>query len=328
MAEPVRAIQAVSPIMLEIDNIRFEGGKLWRPRYESLIDYSYAPEDIQFEPAFLVYSTDPDQEIEVVFRLADSENAIFDVLPGGVRCQLLAGSASAVSVKVDDPDFRSCQVVWKRSGAPLTTLHIACRPAGGWPLVPDALTWVEGGVYLVIMDPGDPGDVLPAPDPAVKEAGDPVPGTVRLLGIDEYHQPVYDLFVRDAAPPELGMEPAFRAGHGERLNLRLALDLPDAFAGARLRVDADGQAEATFSPVGMELRSLVGIPAEDDYKACTVQWNRSADMETGETISFNLLVDGGPVSSLDPTVIEPPACDANGVCSPPRNCGQGGVSAG
>ena len=325
MAEPVRAIQAVSPITLEIDNIRFEGGNLWQPRYESLIDYSYAPEDIQFEPAFLVHSKDPDQEIEVVFRLADPE-AEFDVRNNTVRWQLLAGSESAISIKVDDLDFRFCRVVWKRSGPPLTTLHIACRPTGGGPL--DALTWVEGGVYLVIMDPGDSGDVLPAPDPAVKEAGDPVPRTVRLLGIDEYHQPVYDLFFRDATPPELGMEPAFRAGHGERLNLRLALDLPAPYAGARLRVDADGKAEADFSPLGMVPRSLMGIPAEDDHKACTVQWNRSSEMETGEMASFNLLIDGGPVSSLDPTVIEPPACDANGVCSPPRNWGQGGVSAG
>jgi hypothetical protein len=217
-------------------------------------------------------------------------------------------------------------VVWKRS-APVTALHVACRPTGGWPPDPDPLTWVEGGVYLVIIDPGG---VPPAPDPAVKEAGEPVPGTVRLLGIDEHHRPVYDLF-HDVVPPELVLEPAFRAGHGERLNLRLALDLPNQYAAARLRVDADGQAEPTFSPSGMEPRSLVGIPAEADHKTCTVQWNRSADMRTGEMISFNLLVDDGPVNKairLDPTVIEPPACDANGVCSPPRNWGQGRVSAG
>lgn len=315
MAEPVRAIQ------MEID-VSFEGGYLWQPRYGSLINYVYAPEGIQFEPAFLVYSTDPDQEIEVVFRLADP-TAEFDVSDGKVRWGLLPGPESVVSVKVDD-DLRSCRVLWKRA-APVTALHIACRPTGGWPPEPDALTWVEGGVYLVILDSGDAPQ---AADRAVKEAGEPVAGTVRMIGVDEHNQPVYDLFY-DVAPPELAPEPAFRAGHGERLNLRLALDLPDAET--RLRVAEDGQAEMIFSPIDRKLRSLVGIPAEEDHKACTIQWDRQAEMTDGETVSFYAFLDAGPANAglrLDPTVIEPPACDANGVCSPPRNWGQGRVSAG
>ncbi|MES1240736.1 MAG: hypothetical protein ABUT39_03875 [Acidobacteriota bacterium] len=316
MAEPVR---------LDINDIRFEDGKLWQPRYESLIDYSCAPAGFQFEPAFLAYT---EQEVEVVFRIADSENAVFDVQNDGtVRWGLLPVAGPAVSVKVsvevDGSDPRSCRVIWKPSGATLTALHIACRPAEG--RIPDAVTLIEGGVYLVIIEPRES---LPPSPQAVNKGGAPRAGTVRFLGIDEHNRPVYDLF-RNVAPLELVLEPALRAGHGERVGLRLALDLVPPYAGSRFKVGTDGQAEMIFNPPAERPACLVDTPAEEDHKACSIRWDRPG-MTEGKTSNFYAVLEHVPANveiRIDPTVIEPPACDPSGVCSPPRN-GDPGVSAG
>ena len=329
MAEPVRAIQAASRITLEIKDIRFEEGKLWRPRYESLIDYSHAPEGFQFEPAFVAYAEN-DQEVEVVFRIAASQQAVFDLEDGEVKKKLLKG-LPPVSVKLDDP--KSCRVVWKLpppGSEPLTALYIACRPPVG--VTVDELTRVEGGVYLaIIRAQGDPPELKPSVNDVVRGRD----GKVRLLGF-ENNQPVYDLFLRNAAPPELVLEPAFRAGHGERLPFRLALDFDPSgpYAENRFKVK-DGQVEMIFNVPASRPAHLTSALAEDDQN-CTIQWDRPecrGFCEEGDAASFSAVLTAPGMSGphrvrIDPTVIEPPACDANGVCSPPRNWGPDGVSAG
>ena len=343
MAEPVRAIQAAEPIRLDINNISFKEGKLWQPRYETLIDYSHVPEGFQFEPAFEVVSKESDQEIQVVFRIADTENVEFD--PDGKWDYLALAGTPQVSVTLLSP--RSCQVDWTRSGdqSSLMSLRIACRHPGVEPT--DALDRIEGGVYLVIIDPG-PSSTDPVQAPprsnlvgAAAPGGAPVPagglpagippkaGTIRLLKFDEHSRPVYNLFCGDV-PRELVQEPAFRVAHEQQFDLTIALDPPEA----HFQVDAEGKPVLSFFIPGTFHVSLVGTTVDTNRKACTIQWHRpikqsNEDRTKGTTI-FNLNLDpvnGRPVK-IDPTVIEPPACDANGVCSPPRNWGQGRVSAG
>jgi hypothetical protein len=326
--------------------VRFHRGKLWKARYPTLIDDDLAPRGFQFEPAFQVRSADPDQEVEVFFVIPDEENAVFDAAPdGSVRHQILVPPDPAkptpdVTVTLSDTAGRRCRVRWKRSGAPLTALRILCRHLEPGPKEDHDLSVTEGGAYLVIIDRGD----LPVEphEAACSPAGEAVAGTVRILGIDENSRPVYDLFRQDfSTPAGLALEPAFRAAHGQQCYLGLALDLPAVYAGVQFKVDpGTGQVERDFVTPGQKPESLIGIPApKDDWRTCTVKWSRgplsvcvagSAEAGSptclqGRTANFSVRLDLpadlanalGPVG-VDPTVIEPPACDASGVCSPPH----------
>lgn len=324
---------AAEPIRLEIANIRFKDGKLWQPRYESLIDYTVASQSLQFEPAFMVASEERDQKIELVFGIEATEDVEFYVEPDGhVRQDFLALTGTpGVSVVLENS--RSCKVVWTRSGdqRSLMSLRIACRHPKVEPS--DALDLTEGGVYLVIIDPGARSDHDPEPVQAAPRSNGAVGagvGTVRLLGIDEHNRPVYDLF-RGDVPRELVREPAFRAAHGEQLDFTLALDIP----GAAFQVDEQGEPVWSFFIPGTWHVSLAGTALNTDRTACTIHWRRpekrSQEDRTKGTTSFDLFLDLAAFESpirIDPTVIEPPPCDANGVCSPPRNWGPGGGSAG
>jgi hypothetical protein len=327
---------AMVDIKLSICNIRFEEGKLWKPRYQSLIDYSRAPQGFQLEPAFTLRSAARDETaaVEVVFQILPEEKVVFDVLPDGcVRWNLLADDPLQkpfVEVTVLDAEHRTCQVRWARTTARLTALRIRCRHLQG-KLAADTIegAWslIEGGVYLVIIDPGD---ALPDPDPAQKEMGAPSSQTVQLLGIDEHHRPVYDMFCGQV-PPELVREPAFRAAHGESLDFRIALDLPERYADTRFKADDDDQAEMFYAvPFDTKPASLSGAPVDPERKECTVQWRRpglkctpeSAEVGCHQWNVANFYAELGfanQVVRVDPTVIEPPACDAGGVCGPPRS---------
>lgn len=340
MAEP--------SLSLTFDPVRFHQGKLWKARYPSLFDAH--PRGFQFEPAFQVCSEKPEQEVEVFFRIADDEDAVFEMLlGGGVSWQLLVPPnaetpAPGVTVTLWEENPRTCRVLWRRSGAPLTALRIACRHAEGGP-PPDtdawALTRVEGGVYLTVIDRGT---TCIDHEPVRNPAGTRNRERVRVVGLDQ-GRPVYDLFQKDfSVPPEISLEPAFRIGHGEHRNFPLELDLPEPYAGARFKTAPDGQVETTHAVPGWKPGELLGTPASEDGRLCTVEWSRDAllfcqshtpDAHTeacnqGRTACFyaQLADPRGTLppelaavianASVDPTVIQPPACDASGVCSPPR----------
>lgn len=315
MAEPVRAIQ------LGID-VRFEDGKLWQPRYEQLIDYKVAPQGFQFEPAFVVRSAESGATVEVSFGVeqAEADDVEFYVDADKGLDYLELRGAPGVSVSVDGP---RCQVTWKRSGSgerSLMSLRIPCRRRSR---PQDGLDLVEGGVYLVMIDPGlssqlpsGPAQVLARPE----QAGVPKAGAVRLKGFDEYDRPVYDLFHGDV-PRELVREPAFRAAHEEQLDFTLVLA-----SEAWFQVDDGGVPRLSFFIPGTLRPALVGTTIDDAHKECTIQWHRpekqpGIDTARGTT-SFDILLNLADNRSvrIDPTVIEPPACDPSGVCSPPRNC--------
>jgi hypothetical protein len=351
MAEPMRADEAAPRFSLRLEAIDFAAGQLWRARYPTLIDDGAAPSGFQFEPAFQVRSAAPDQEVEVFFRLAgEAGNTEFAALPDGSPWwQLLVPPdpqkpAPDVTVTFADEARRGCSVVWKRSGAPLTALRVACRHLAPEPQDDPVLDLIEGGVYLVIIDRGE---LPPHGAGEWKKGGSPVPGTVRMLGIDQNGRPVFDLLQESfSVPAGMATEPAFRAPHGARLDLGLRLDLPEIYQEVRFRVAADGQVEGDFATPSWKPESLIGIPAHDESgRACTVRWRRdplqacvshseeakSPTCLQGRTANFSLMLDleglraahpdladaMGSVA-IDPTVIEPPACDASGVCSSPR----------
>jgi len=277
MAEPVRDLQ--TSLSLTLDPVRFEGGRLWKARYPSLIDDN-SPPSFQFEPAFQVCSEEPDQEVEVVFRIADEENAVFETLLGGeVSWQLLVPlntetPAPDVRVTLWDEDPRTCRVVWRRSGAPLTALRVACRHAEGGP-PPDtdewALTRVEGGVYLAIIDRGT---TCIDHEPVRNPAGTRESGRVRVVGLAN-GRPVYDLFRKDfSAPPEISLEPAFRMSHGEHRDFRLALDLPEPYAGVRFKTSPDGQVDVSQPLPTWRAGGLVGTAGSVGECLCTIEWRR------------------------------------------------------
>jgi hypothetical protein len=323
------------PIKVSICNIRFEEGKLWQPRYDSLINYSHAPKGFQFEPSFTLCTAKEGEpaEVEVLFAILPTENVVFDVLNGAVRWEPVSGriDPSAVAVAVVDKEHQVCRVTWRRDGTFLTALRICCRHKDAPPPQDDsAWSLIEGGVYLVIIDPGQE---LPKLPPAQKDAGEPRRQRVRLLGIDEHCRPVYDLFCGNV-PPELLAEPAFRAGHGESLDLSVALDLPKSYEGAQFKTDDQGQASIFFAvPLDTRPPSLMDATVGEEGKECTFQWKRRKHVPASQTVgsSYQWSISnfyaelrlgntyGDNKVLVDPTVIEPPACDAgSGVCGPPR----------
>lgn len=331
----------MAEIKVRIDDVRFEKGKLWRPRYEKLIDYSHAPKGFQFEPAFLLQSARKGEEAEVrvIFSIPSTENVAFDVLPdGSVRWKLLSDPASVEVSVLDAPENRVCQVVWRRTGARLAALQICCRHTEGGPRAyTDEWAWtvVDGGICLVIIDPGED---LPKLVPA-QNAASPLfdQRTIRFLGIDQHSRPVYDLFMEGAKdiPPDLIPEPAFRAVHGQSLDFPIALDLPDFYGDARFEAGPDGQADMLYSVPATRPASLAGAPVNPGGDKCTIQWRRpflekcatgvteatTNPCRQGSTSNFYAKLRNGANAELrvDPTVIEPPACDASGVCGPPRS---------
>jgi hypothetical protein len=342
MAEPVRAEQAAPRLTLSLDQVDFAAGQLWRARYPTLIRHEvHDAAGLQLEPAFRVRSAAPDQEVEVVFRLA-GDDVEFAASPlGAVDWQLLVPAndwpAPDVTVTLSAEGHRKeCRVLWRRSGAPLTALLIRCRHVHGGPQPgSDAWKWtrVEGGVYLALVDRGDVPPVPPVPpEPAQTPAGLPVAGTVRVLGVDEHGRPVYDLFREDfSLPAGLALEPAFRAAPGEQPELRLRLDLPAIFQDVRFQVDDAGEVEMAFAIPAARPAHFVGSPGGE--LACTLLWSRAlleegaGDSRQGRTANLYAMLDFGALrgaladaieKGVDPTVIEPPACDASGVCSPPR----------
>lgn len=305
-------------ISLEIKDIYFGEGKLWKPRYPSLINYDFAPDGFQFEPAFQTST----EEVEVRFQIADDQPVVFAVKEDGTaNLQPLAPlTKDAVEVTVD-PGRKVCRAVWTRGlSGPIASLRIVChRLLGGEDSDDGALNLVEGGVYLAIIG----SRKVSFPHPAQKEAGPPPQEKtkVRLLGFDEDHRAVYDLFHAGAAPPALELEPAFRVAHGEQLDLPIALDLPEYYRDLRFKTTQE-QVDMSYWQPDWKPAHLERAEADEEGLKCTIQWRRPPCTCTeGRTASFSAqLQDSSTAAGLriDPTVIEPPACDASGVCTPPR----------
>lgn len=343
MAEPGRALKPLPSVALDV---RFHEGKLWKARYPSLIRDD-APE-LQFEPAFQIFSDDDSQQVEVVFRIAECENAAFAAAGGEVSWQSLVPNNPAPRVEVGlvDEDPKVCRVLWTRSGDRLVALRIACQPLFGQPASDHdaaALTRVEGGVYLAIIDPGK--ELHHFPVPLLPSASSTVPGRVRVVGIDARSRPVYDLFTATDLPEELAPELAFRAAHGELPELPIFLDLPDH--DIRYKVVENDQVAMEYVFPTERPAGLKGTPASEEKRLCTLQWSvpsftvpdpacgSEGGMKRnlgsgGRVASLNALLDPRRLSDphlrkaiaqvrIDPTVIEPPACDASGVCTKPRD---------
>lgn len=312
-----------------LDPVQFKDGKLWKARYPSLIAYDQAPK-LQFEPAFQVFA----EEMKVFFQIAGDQNARF--LTRGDRevvWQSLvppdSGSpAPDVTVELCDGDPRRCRVHWRYSGAPLASLRLACWPIEGEP-EPDtdawALTRVEGGVYLVIIHRDE---ARHNPSPVRNPDGARRPGMVRVIGTDENSRPIYDLFRQefaDTLPANLALEPAFRVHHGETIDFKLFLDLPEV----HFRANESGQVDMLYRVPDFAPESLLGAPAGDGDRLCTVQWHHESCVgegaevcHQGRTANLYAQVDRPDLESVDPTVIEPPPCDASGVCTRPRDRGE------
>lgn len=339
MAEPVRALETIPSITLPV---QFQEGHLWKPRYPSLIREDHAlVSKFQFEPAFQVYSGNPDQQVEVVFEIA-TENVVF--APSGlpVRWQSLVPENPGPDVEVElvDGNPKVCRVRWTRTSpvTRLVALRIACEPLLGTPDQPPAadddataLTQVEGGVYLAIIDRGVVLHRFPSP------LLNPAPSTVlgervRVVGIDARSRPVYDLFTATNLPEVLVPELAFRAAHGESLSLPIALDLPNH--NIQFKVEENDQVAMEYVFPTVRPEELEETPATEDYRLCTLKWRVPPCITTctqGKAASLNALLDPEPLDEplktaitwvrIDPTVIEPPPCDASGVCTNPRDQG-------
>jgi hypothetical protein len=340
MAEPVPASQTLLSVTLPV---QFKDGQLWRARYPSLIRDDLVPE-LQFEPAFQVFSDDPCQQVEVLFQIVDDEDAAFAAVGGEVSWQSLVPDNPAPCVEVELVNGnKECLVRWTRSDAGLTALRIVCQPLVRRPdqwaasdRDAEALTQVEGGVYLTIIDRRDAQSSLaPLRNPAPPGK----PGRVRVVGIDLHSRPVYDLFFEGSGIPHgLSPEPAFRAGHGESLEFHLALDLPEGpFADVCFKTE-DSEVAWTYVVPSERPDSLVGSPAAEENRLCKLQWRASpctagtsgTACTRGRVASLYAQLDAErhrdsllraaiASFSVDPTVIEPPACDASGVCTKPRD---------
>ena len=282
MAEPVRVLQSVPSVTL--DPVRFKDGKLWKARYPSLIDHGNAPRGFQFEPAFHIFA----QEMEVIFQIAD-QNVVFTAIGDAVTWQSLVlpdpeKPAPDVTVELCHGDPRRCRVLWRSSGTPLTALRIVCHYLEGGP-EPETDEWalarVEGGVYLAIIDRGT---ARHNPNPVRNSSRAGRPGAVRVVGIDDKSRPIYDLFCEDfPLAPELGLEPAFRVHHGERLDFKLLLDLPEQ-PEIRFKTGEGGQVEMTYGVPGFPPESLLGAPAGDEARLCTIEWHHASCVAGGAEI--------------------------------------------
>jgi hypothetical protein len=271
---------------------------------------------------------------------------VFHALGDAVSFQHLTPAAqpvAEVSVTLVDGNPRACRVVWNRTpGARITALRIVCRHEAGEPSSEDdgvARTVVEGGVYLVILDGGE---ARAFPEPAQRQGYQGQPGRVQVVDINEANsQPVFDLFHAEFSHlASIAPEPAFRVAHGESIEFPLALDLPPEYQDVRFKVDAEGQVAMSYAVPGWKPEELKSSRAGEDGRLCTWQWSRPGQASCaldptaqgctqGRTANLYAQLDPGPLRgrlgdafalvNVDPTVIDPPACDASGVCTKPRD---------
>lgn len=308
---------------LAVTGIKFDGGDLSKPRYPSLIDYSRAPAEVQFEPGVQIISADP-LPFTVVYGIDPAAGVTFaqdaDGLPLVQSVAAPAESGPVPGLSAELLNLTTCRLTWNQAEAasPSTALRILCKPGNRLLTDPEE---VDGGVYLAIVHRQEE-----AIEPMQGTApGSSEPGTIKILGTDAQGRPRYDLFSPDvlaSLPPDLQLEISFRVRQGATVQFSLLFSLDQ---GGDIRFDSvDGQ--VVVKPARPE--QLRSTAVSDQGEECTLLWVQETEAATqGRVDSFFLEASDGELPSeifaerarrvriqLDPTVIQPPNCTSGGIC--------------
>lgn len=341
--------------VLTIAGITFEGGDLSKPRYHSLIDHSRAPAGVQFEPCLQIRDSGlAGETFTIRFEIQSNEgvrfvaNALEEVKVSSIVEPEYLVPPGVVSAKLVEGNPRKCDLVWKQSAAEsagfgrLNTLRLHCNFEDGTSLSP--IEMVEGGLYLAILSREEALYL----EPASKSPGDPVEGTIKMLGFDDVGRPRYDLFhSQDNLSKAFTVEPAFRCREGQIVSFVMALDLPpeiDIEFVTELPPNEDQVGVVGFLPGGHPFqlfRTTVGAFGGKSRRKSTLIWTQETGRQYcatsnpeeakrcycihGQNSSFGLRaapgglvpIERGRMAELDPTVIQPPSCTSGGICITP-----------
>jgi hypothetical protein len=334
---------------LSVTGIKFRDSDLSKPLYPSLIDDSRAPQGIQFDPGVQSRSLIP-RPLTFLFQIDPAANVRFQsgATPDAPVIQSVAampgfgfipGLQSAVLL-----DSTTCQLTWNQSVAlfDVTALRLCCEPTNRLPTDPER---VDGGIYLAIIHREEPGKQVQGADRG------PIARTIQILGSDEHGRPIYDLYFRDALaslPEDLSFEPCYRVREGQTASFDMLLSLS---LGDDIEFEASSSSSGQVAIQPYQPREwpsqLHDAGRSDLGKKCSLEWvqnlGRSAcrisDPEKGRAYcmagyvtSFYLDVvkNGGSELAkrqaqthrtkhfqVDPTVIQPPSCTADGICITP-----------
>jgi hypothetical protein len=306
LVDAAREAEGAQPLRhsLVFDRITFQDGKLWKPRYPSLVQYDRLP-GIQVEPAIRIRTKKP-RQIELKFVIAEGQGVTF--VPegeGGVRCRSIERPREEdvpipglVEARLDNK--RQCTLVWDQSAADhpikerfqdadrrkeITTLRIFCQReepvAPGMDPEDEVLTAVEGGLYVAILHnprDGEPPPIVDLTTPGFGERDVPIADfvkpEVRVVAIDSHDRPIYDMFrpflEGTFLDPEIELEPAFRAREWEKIELDLVLDVA-GLPGLRWR---GSHGEADVIPVSAEgrPRPLQTTEVWPEEGRCRIRW--------------------------------------------------------
>jgi hypothetical protein len=319
-ASATTALDTQASSDLEITGITFEGGDLSRPRYPSLIDYSRAPVEVQFEPGLQIISLDPIQ-LTVVYQIDPAAEVVFARDAAGLPVvQSVAaapdtGPVPGLSAELLDPT--TCRLTWNQAAAvsASTALRILCEPSGRLATGPEQ---VDGGVYLAIVHRHEEGsESIQGTAPGLPEDR-----TIKILGTDSQGRPRYDLFFPGVlANPDLELEISFRVRKGEEARFDLLFSV---VPGSDVRFETVAGQVVVQPARPAELKSTA---ASDLKEKCSLVWVEGAGQTTqGKVSSFFLVASEAenPIeiratrklrrAQFDPTVIQPPSCTSGGIC--------------
>lgn len=284
-------------VKIVLDRITFKDGKLWQPRYPSLIQYDRM-RGIQVEPALLIRTKDP-LEVRIIFAIEEGQGVTFLREEGDrVKCRSLDRPLDTEVPGLVEARWESetsCTLIWNQAAAnayaqerfqdsnrsqEMTVLRLYCQggsqPADKWE---EAVTAVEGGLYLAILySPREGGrsrevDLGPPVFPDfISEALHP---EVHISDIDGYGRPVCNLFcpLFERVPSldqDVELEVAFRAREGESVEMDLTLDVPNL--GLRWK-NLGGEAEVMMPfPSHSRPWQLQSTKLLEDGKTCRIHW--------------------------------------------------------
>jgi hypothetical protein len=299
---------------LVIPGITFEEGKLWKPRYPSLVEYGRLP-GIQVEPAIRLRAKNP-REVEITFEIAEGQGVTFVPEEGGVRCRTIDKPRDEdipihglVETRLEK-EGRRCTLVWNQAAAnepmverfqdagrrkEITTLRVFCQKKEGLPKEDEVMTAVEGGLYVALLYTPRDGEMPPVVDlktPGFEKPAEESVATkpeIRVVAIDSHDRPVYDLFRPFLADtfldPELELEPAFRVREWETVELDLVLAV-QGLPGLRWK---SSRGEADVIPISAaegRPRPLKTTESWPDEGRCRIRWvqetGRSACVDGSE----------------------------------------------
>jgi hypothetical protein len=345
---------------LEITGIYFDQNDLSKPRYPSLIDYGRAPQGVQFEPTIQILQV-PVPVLHVLYAIDPQAPVTFEADAGNVKVTSVENPRKPppglVSAKLVDGDPRRCEVIWDQDEANrafgglkrLSSMRIHCLPTPTRDLSPPE--HVEGGVYLAILNRQE----VPFQDHFVKDRGQRIWATIKVLGFDEKGRVVYDLFqpgVQDGLPASLTLDPAFRIREGQISSFHMVLDLPPELDRIKFELEPETDAVRVFGfepegrPFQLGQTTASSFENRPDRK-CEVEWFQETGRQfcatsnptqaarcyctqglassfalraTPDGKSSEILILAGEadrVAEFDPTVIQPPSCTSGGICITP-----------